>query len=135
MMHVGLQHGSRYLQWIVSGGVAPFGQDLASAGVGLGGHFPLGGAYLEVDAMVHAVGSLDLHSGGLLNQARLTMGVPIGERFAVYGGVSANVLVTEPIDDTGRVLSFDDTGFATRVDNGGTTDVWMWPGFFGGLRF
>lgn len=134
MFRLGLQHGSRYLHWIISGGVSPFGQGLASAGIGLGGHFPLGSLYLELDAMAHAVGALEISAGGVLSQLRLTLGLPLGDRFAVYGGVSANMLASEPIDSSGRVLSFADTSLATPVDGGGTADLWVWPGFFAGIR-
>lgn len=69
-----------------------------------------------------------------LGMIRLTLGLPLGERFALYGGVSANMLASEPNDNSGQVLSFADTGFARRVDAGGTADVWAWPGFFFGMR-
>lgn len=133
---VGLQHGSEHLYHLLRVGYQPIGvQRLFVPGLGFGGHFPveyLGvfPGYLELDALYNLAfptGNTDVAAGHWM-QIRLTLGLEIVGRLAMYGGASANAIAS---DAAGPVLAPPEALPSVQPAS------WFgfWPGFFAGVRF
>ncbi len=101
--------------------------------LGWGLHFERPRLYWELDAMAFSHQPLDRWESNpnLVTKLRVTLGVPVLDRFAVFGGLSANVHVPYPGSP-----SVQDLAWANRL---GETDagreILVWPGAFGGVRF
>jgi hypothetical protein len=126
--------GGRYVYNLFALGVNPVGDETKwMFGLGIGGHIPLMGetVFLDIDALGwhvnegHDEWTTDLN---VLSQLRVTAGYRFAERFAIFGGVTANVLTSRVSDGSdwrlGSVLS--ETHDDIRIE--------AWPGFLLGLR-
>lgn len=71
----------------------------------------------------------------LLNTAKLNFSLNLGQRFAIFGGPSFNVIVSGIRDKEGRLIgdSFSDHDFYDRI--GSHNRVKMFVGVNGGIRF
>ena len=124
-----LRHGTRrfYNLYGVASGV-PGSDGVQLFGLGFGTRF---GSDVEVDlsAMCWDVEGPNLASDvSLLNQARVTLALPLG-RIALIGGVGVNVLVMDA-NETGSQLH----PFLDGMWTSGSVTVRIWPAFFAGLR-
>lgn len=131
--HMGLKLGSRHFYTLLGAAARPGSDPLRWAyEFGLGGHFGADPLYFELDASGLTLWDDTDHliDHGTLGRLRLTCGWQILPRLAVFGGVSANVLVTA---DPLRVRS--ETTYAHTWELR-TADprVTMWPGAFLGVR-
>lgn len=131
VVSVGLQHGSRHFHNIFRVGYQPFlSPNLGVAGFGFGGHFPLGEwpMYLDVDGLFNMVvweGPVRTRAAPW-GQIRLTAGVELFPRLALYGGTSVNVS-----GSYGEGTIRPSEGLPSLGEQGGP---YLWPGFFAGIR-
>lgn len=138
LMNVGLKLGGRHLYTLLTAGFTPpRGGERRhyTLGAGFGGHIPAGRFFVDIDVL----GS-SLHSGSLfyaqgehvLGQLRLMAGFHLARRFALFGGVSANTLVTWDGSDR-----WEDLGIGPQwreFADGGRTTVRTWPGVLAGIQ-
>jgi hypothetical protein len=138
LVNVALRFRARKTYSFIAGGVHPFGQGASWSG-GLG----FGGALLkrpkvrvELDNGIH-VGSAGLRatrSPFVLDTLRLTVGWTPAKRFALWGGVTGNVMLLA--DTTGRedfVPGYFRRENVTSED--ASVAVTVWPGFVLGVEF
>jgi hypothetical protein len=129
-MSVGAKLGSRRVYGVLTAGMNPGTKHVRAAyGGGLGVHALTGRLFLDVDAVVSSICiGEDQTQAGNLNTLRLTLGYRIARRFAVFGGPSLNVFVSENKDSP-------DVSFGPqKVWHSGDTVVRMWAGFFLGIQ-
>ncbi|MFP2926090.1 LA_2272 family surface repeat-containing protein, partial [Pyxidicoccus sp. 3LG] len=139
LTNVGVKLGSRHFYTLLTAGFTPpLGGDSRryTIGAGFGGHIPLDRFYVDVDV----VGS-SLHrrewfdeddSQHVLGQLRVMAGWQVARRFAIFGGVSANTLVTW--DDSDH---WDELGIGPewrQTADRGRTVVRTWPGLLAGVQ-
>ncbi|WP_426756543.1 LA_2272 family surface repeat-containing protein [Myxococcus sp. Y35] len=137
LTHVGVKLGGRHIYSLFTAGYSPSldGERRRYVlGAGLGAHIPAGRFFFDVD-----VTSSTLHSQKLfedthhvLGQLRLTAGWQVARRFAVFGGVSANTLVSWDGKDQWRELGIGPEW--KSVSDEGRTVVRMWPGLLAGVQ-
>ncbi|MCB9532609.1 MAG: hypothetical protein H6700_12650 [Myxococcales bacterium] len=146
----GIAHGSQHFRNILAAGINGFDDPTRwSAGFGFQGHVTFGRVFVDGDALGYAQGrigerpSIVITENGAdttvalqrvdgLAQLRLSLGVEVAPRFAVYGGVIQNALFTDnPEHD-------QPTSNASPIQLGASADptyLYLWPSFFAGLRF
>ncbi|WP_205525810.1 LA_2272 family surface repeat-containing protein [Pyxidicoccus trucidator] len=137
MANVGLKLGGRHLYTLLAAGFTPplDGESRRYVlGVGVGGHIPLGRFYVDVDVVGSTLHSRRLYDDTehVLGQVRLMAGFQVARRFAVYGGVTANTLVSWDADER-----WDELGIGPewrQVSDGGSTVVRTWPGVLAGVQ-
>lgn len=137
LANVGLKLGGRHLYTLLTAGFTPplDGERRRYVfGAGFGGHIPLGRFYVDVDVVGSTLHSRRMfeESEHVLGQLRLMAGWQVARRFAVYGGVTANTLVSW--DDDER---WDELGIGPQwreVSDGGRTVVRTWPGVLVGVQ-
>lgn len=135
MTNVALKLGGRTMHTLFTVGVRPGGegrQRLWSAGLGVGGHIPAGPFFVDVDALAST-----LHTGGfveptghLLGQLRLVAGWQPVKHFALFGGLTANTLVSFRDEQVQGVDRFK----LGRVYESDRVRVRTWPGLLAGLQ-
>ena len=126
--------GGKYVYNLFAAGTNPVGDRTKwLLGLGIGGHIPLtedDAWFMDLDLLTWHINegshwTNDLH---LLNQARVMGGYRFAPRFAVFGGVSANVLTSRVSDGADWRL-----GAIDSWEHNGTRMV-AWPGFLLGVR-
>lgn len=144
-----LKIGGRYTYTVIGFGSELGSEPIQSPLLGLGGRIPLGERLnLDLDAVVSNP-SDHLFQGDnpyLLVQARASLGFELFDHLSVFGGVAQNTLIffdpdaTEPGDRPDivpdYVLRSQEQPQGTSKD--GTrnlTRLFLWPGFFAGVRF
>jgi len=135
MTHVALKLGGRTMHTLFTVGLRPGGdgrQRLWSAGLGVGGHIPAGPFFVDVDVLAHS-----LHTGGfieptahLLGQLRVVAGWQPVKHFALFGGLTANTLVSFEDEAVQGVDRFK----LGHVYDSGRVLVRTWPGLIAGLQ-
>ncbi len=144
LVNANLRLGGRYFYNLLSAGFHPVkrkGEPMPwSFGLGVGVHVPLSErVFLAFDFGAHKVQVTkrfdDLH---LLSRVRAQVGFRIAPRFAVVGGLTANVLASFDGHTTFRdgegVLGYGlQTQLSEKEDVFGT-EVSAWPGFFVGVE-
>lgn len=131
-INVSLRFPARYSYSLVSFGVHPAGAGAGwQYGLGFGFHAPLSDKlYGEIDDTVFGVqpGFASLQMPSLLNVTRLTLGVRIARRFAVFGGMTFNMQWGfKEGEDPLR------PGFDLGSANSPRPQWRMWPGFALGM--
>ncbi len=135
MTNVALKLGGRTMHTLFTVGLRPGGdgrQRLWSAGLGVGGHIPAGHFFFDVDALASS-----LHTGGfieptghLLGQLRLVAGWKPYAHFALFGGLTANTLVSV---EEGEVQGVDRFKLG-HVYESERIRVQTWPGLIAGVQ-
>ncbi|OJT25931.1 hypothetical protein BO221_08840 [Archangium sp. Cb G35] len=135
MANVALKLGGRHMHTLFTVGLRPEREGrhrLWSAGLGLGGHIPVGPFFVDVDALAHS-----LHTGGfveptghLLAQLRLVAGWQPFRHFAIFGGLTANTLVSF-VDE--ELQGVDRFGLGAVYDSE-RVRVQTWPGLIAGIQ-
>ncbi len=131
-LNVSLRLPARYSYSILSFGVHPAGAGAGwQYGLGFGFHAPLSERlYGEIDDIVYGVqpGFQTLEMPSLLSVTRLTLGVRIARRFAVFGGMTFNMQWGFKEGEDPVRPGFDLGSASTPRPN------WrMWPGFAFGM--
>ncbi|MFP2906190.1 LA_2272 family surface repeat-containing protein [Pyxidicoccus sp. 3LFB2] len=137
LTNVGLKLGGRHLYTLLTAGFTPAldGESRRYVlGAGFGGHIPLGRFYVDVDVVGSTVHSRRIfeESEHVLGQLRLMAGWQVARRFAVFGGVTANTLVSWDEDER-----WEDLGIGPEwreTSDGGRTVVRTWPGLVAGVQ-
>jgi hypothetical protein len=129
--HLMLRHGARWFHNVYGVATkAPGDSSVQMYGLGFGGRMVSGPIDGDVTVMTWTGGGPGLDSDlTLLNQARVTLGVGLGRRFALLAGASLNVFVGDNLEKADALNPVLDTTFTD-----GETSVRMWPSFFAGLR-
>ncbi|WP_375770115.1 hypothetical protein NR798_04280 [Archangium gephyra] len=135
MTSVALKLGGRTMHTLFTVGLRPGGegrQRLWSAGLGMGGHIPVDHFFVDVDALASS-----LHTGGfieptghLLGQLRLVAGWQPYRHFAVFGGLTANSLVSFRDEEVQGVDRFK-LGYVYDSER---VRVRTWPGLIAGIQ-
>lgn len=128
-----LRIGGKYVYNLFALGTNPIGdQTKWMLGWGIGGHIPVAGEtwFVDIDLLTWHINEGDQFTTelNLLSQVRVTAGWRASERFALFGGVTANVLTSRVSDGSDWRL----VDFSSSTHNG--TDVRGWPGFLLGIR-
>jgi hypothetical protein len=133
--NVAVKYGGKSIYTLAAVGYQPGeGKNrLWLSGLGLGGHIALDRFYVDVDGMGWGGGS-DAPWGEnrlLLSQLRCLGGFELASRFAVFGGVTGNVLI-EWKDQVSRTPSIDalPKWEKTNVNN----RLFVWPGLVAGVQ-
>ncbi|HEY4179869.1 MAG TPA: hypothetical protein VGM90_23670 [Kofleriaceae bacterium] len=128
-----LRHGTKHIHNVWSVGWSP-DYDHILVGAGLGFRVKLAEAIgVDIDAMhwLTNVSSANVIPGAAqIDQLKATVGFPVAKNLEVFGGVAANVYVTDGMDESDK---FHATGGRKWLTNGGTT-VALWPSAFAGIR-
>ncbi len=139
--NLGLKIGARHFYGIFTAGVGgretSEGDQRWTAGLGFGGHVPVGNpalSFLNLELLARQVHygsdwSTEAGENHLVSTLRLGAGWQIAERFALVAGPSVNVSVAET--DRGGFGLF---GEAATVESNDEATVRMWPGFFVGVQ-
>ncbi|MFT4704954.1 MAG: hypothetical protein ACI81R_002662 [Bradymonadia bacterium] len=144
-LRIGIEHGSEHFRNILAFGIDPLG-DVSrwSVGGGFAVHLPVRRVYFQLDVLGFVQGAIgDVPTFTVdttneevtvsrleaLGQARLLLGVPIANRFALYTGIAQNVLFTEDQDH--------DQPWARAKWSRASGDIgfYLWPSFVVGARF
>ena len=135
MTNVALKLGGRTMHTLFTVGLRPGRegrQRLWSAGLGVGGHIPAGPFFVDVDALAST-----LHTGGfieptghLLGQLRLVAGWQPVKHFALFGGLTANTLVSFRDEEVQGVDRFK----LGQVYDSERVRVRTWPGLLAGIQ-
>jgi hypothetical protein len=139
--HVGIRHGSRYIQGILATGFRPStspSRAMWSVGFGLGVNVPLDDEerfFIEADAIDYILvapdpGTTNAAAGNQL-QLRLNAGWRLAKRFALFGGGSLNVLFS----DTAQTDAVTFSGPLVLESTADAPFTALWPGFQAGVRF
>ncbi|NMO14512.1 hypothetical protein HPC49_36335 [Pyxidicoccus fallax] len=137
LTNVGVKLGGRHIYTLLAAGFTPplDGERRHwTLGAGIGGHIPLGRFYVDMDVMGSTLHERRLYdeTEHILGQFRVLAGWQVARRFAVFGGISANTLVTW--DDSDR---WEELGIGPEwreVSDGGRTVFRMWPGIQAGIQ-
>ncbi len=138
LTNVGVKLGGRHIYSLVTVGYTPpIGGDRRRyvVGAGLGGHIPAGRFFFDVDVVGNTLYSKRLFDDDVhhvLGQLRLTAGWQVARHFAVFGGVSANTLVSWDGKDRWEELGIGPEW--KHVSDEGRTTVRMWPGLLAGVQ-
>ncbi|QRN96474.1 hypothetical protein JRI60_47000 [Archangium violaceum] len=135
LTNVALKIGGKNVHTLLTVGMEPGreGQQRRwSAGLGLGGHIPFGGFFVDVDAIASSLreGNFLGSSNDLLAQLRLVGGWQLASHLAVFGGVTANTLISFQ----GEGLKEMDRFGLGRVYGSEDTSVRLWPGLVAGIQ-
>lgn len=135
MTNVALKLGGRYFHTLFTVGLRPSRdtwQRLWAAGLGLGAHIPAGLLFFDVDALASSLheGRFIDSSPHLLSQLRLVAGFQPVRHFALFGGVTANTLVSFH----GEELKGMDRFGEGQVFHSDGARVQVWPGVVAGLQ-
>ncbi|HYO71900.1 MAG TPA: hypothetical protein VEU33_38070 [Archangium sp.] len=135
MANVTLKLGGRHMHTLFTVGLRPERegrQRLWSAGLGVGGHIPVGHFFVDVDALAHSLhtGGFIEPSGHLLAQLRLVAGWQPYRHFAIFGGLTANTLVSFVDEEVQGVDRFN----LGAVYDSERVRVQTWPGLIAGLQ-
>jgi hypothetical protein len=110
---------------------APGSDSVQMFGLGFGSRvFSPGPVDLDVTLVAWGAGGNGIDADlALLNQARVSAAIRLGDHFAVFGGVAWNVFVGDSFEN-GDALNpiLDD------IQTDGETTVRQWPSAFAGLR-
>ncbi|WP_338871704.1 LA_2272 family surface repeat-containing protein [Myxococcus stipitatus] len=140
LTNLSLKLGGQHIYTLLNVGLTPpMGGDRRryTMGLGIGGHIPLGRFFVDMDLMgssVHANRLFDFEddTNHVLGQLRLIAGWQVARRFAVFGGVSANTLVTWNGSDPWKELGIGPEWKETSES--GRTTVRTWPGILAGIQ-
>ncbi|QQR44992.1 hypothetical protein JKA73_02260 [Myxococcus xanthus] len=137
LTNVGVKLGGRHIYSLFTVGYSPsIDEDRRRfvMGAGLGGHIPAGRFFFDIDAVSSTVHTKRLFddTNHVLAQLRLTAGWQVARHFAVFGGVSANTLVTWDDSDPWKELGIGPQW--RHVADEGRTTVRMWPGLLAGVQ-
>ncbi|MBZ4420690.1 LA_2272 family surface repeat-containing protein [Myxococcus sp. RHSTA-1-4] len=137
LTNVGVKLGGRHIYTLFAAGFTPplDGERRHwTLGGGIGGHIPLGRFYVDVDVVGSTLHERRLYeeTEHILAQARLLAGWQVARRFAVFGGISANTLVTWDGGDRWEELGIGPEW--REVSDGGRTVVRTWPGVQAGIQ-
>ncbi|ATB44914.1 LA_2272 family surface repeat-containing protein [Corallococcus macrosporus] len=137
LTNVGVKLGGRHIYSLFTVGYSPaIDEDRRRfvMGAGLGGHIPVGRFFVDLDAVGSTIHTKRLFedSHHILAQLRLTAGWQVAKHFAVFGGVSANTLVTWDGSDRWEELGIGPQW--RSVSDEGRTTVRMWPGLLAGVQ-
>lgn len=135
MTNVALKLGGRYFHTLFTVGLRPSRdtqQRLWAAGLGLGAHIPAGLLFFDVDALASSLheGRFIDSSQHLLTQLRLVAGFQPVKHFALFGGVTANTLISF----NGEELQGMDRFGEGQVFHSDGARVQVWPGLVAGLQ-
>lgn len=123
------RHGTKYVHNIWGVGWSP-DHDNILVGAGIGGTAHLADKVkLDIDGMHWLTDLWDVEFGQI-DQVRASLSFPIADNFDLFGGVAANVYITEHMDES---ANFHPTT-ATTWHPTDTTTVVAWPSAFAGLR-
>ncbi|MFY0563338.1 LA_2272 family surface repeat-containing protein [Archangium lansingense] len=135
MTNVALKLGGRTMHTLFTVGLRPGSesrQRLWATGLGVGGHIPVGPFFVDVDVLASS-----LHTGGfieptghLLGQLRVVAGWQPVKHFAIFGGLTANTLVSFEDEEVQGVDRFK----LGRVYDTDRVRVQTWPGLVAGLQ-
>jgi len=137
LSNVGLKLGGRYIYTLLTAGFTPplDGERRRYVlGAGFGGHIPLGRFYVDVDVVGSTLHSRRMfeESEHVLGQLRLMAGWQVARRFAVYGGVTSNTLVSWDSDERWEELGIGPEW--REVSDGGRVVARTWPGVLVGVQ-
>jgi|GEM_PF-810975 len=140
LTNIGLKLGGRHLYTLLTVGLSPpmdGDRRRYTVGAGLGGHIPMGRFYVDVDVLgssLHAnrLFDFDDDTNHVLGQLRVMAGWQLSRRFAVFGGVSSNTLVTWNGSDPWKELGIGPEW--KEVSDSGRTTVRTWPGLLAGIQ-
>ncbi len=137
LTNVGFKLGGRHLYTLLTAGFTPplDGERRHwTLGAGFGGHIPIGRFYVDVDLLGSTVHERRLieASEHILGQVRLMAGYQVARRFAVFGGVSANTLVSWDSSDRWEELGIGPQW--RQVEDGGRVIIRTWPGVLAGVQ-
>ncbi len=137
LANVGVKLGGRHVYSLFTVGYSPsIDQDRRRyvMGAGLGGHIPAGRFFVDVDLVGSTLHEKNLFEDThhVLGQLRLMAGWQVARHFAVFGGVSANTLVSWGGRDEWRELGIGPEW--RQVSDGGRTVVRTWPGLLAGVQ-
>ncbi len=138
LVNLALRFRARKTYSLVAAGVHPFGSGASwSAGLGLGGAlFKRAKFRIELDNGIH-VGNAGLRVSGspfVLDSLRLTIGWTPAKRFAVWAGVTGNVMILPGAAGREEFVP----GYFSRTNLapvGSSMAVKAWPGFVVGFEF
>ncbi|WNG32972.1 hypothetical protein F0U61_04575 [Archangium violaceum] len=135
MANVALKFGGKYFHTLLTVGMRPplDGEPrLWSSGIGFGGHIPVGFFFFDLDALASSLheGAFIDSSNNLLGQLRLVAGFQPFKHFAIFGGVTANTLVTWE----GEAPSGTDRFKQGRVFYSDDVRVQVWSGLVAGIQ-
>jgi hypothetical protein len=137
---LGLRFGSRHFYTILVAGKLGRNFERTSSedwyyGLGLGGHFTLSSAFVDLDAVSGIVRNDWTRDDGSVSLARLRLSVgwQIAPHLALYAGPTANVLIGVRRDLRSFVAQSPFAG-QERVWHSGQTVVRLWPGIIAGVR-
>lgn len=137
LTNVGVKLGGRHIYSLLTVGYSPsLNEDRRRyvMGAGLGGHIPAGRFFVDVDLVGSTIHTKRLFedTDHVLGQLRLMAGWQVARHFAVFGGVTANTLVTWDDSDRWRELGIGPQW--RHVADEGRTTVRMWPGLLAGVQ-
>ncbi|NVJ05356.1 hypothetical protein HUW63_08920 [Myxococcus sp. AM001] len=137
LTNVGVKLGGRHIYSLFTVGYSPsLNEDRRRyvMGAGLGGHIPAGRFFVDIDLVGSSVHTKRLFddTDHVLGQLRLMAGWQVARHFAVFGGVSANTLVTWEDSDRWNELGIGPQW--RHVADEGRTTVRMWPGLLAGVQ-
>ncbi|AKQ69627.1 peptidase C14 caspase catalytic subunit p20 [Myxococcus hansupus] len=137
LANVGVKLGGRHIYSLFTVGYSPAIDDDRRRyvmGAGLGGHIPAGRFFVDIDLVGSTLHTKNLFEDThhVLGQVRLMAGWQVARNFAVFGGVSANTLVSWDGRDEWRELGFGPEW--RQVSDGGRTVVRTWPGLLAGVQ-
>ncbi|MCE9668975.1 hypothetical protein LY474_14275 [Myxococcus stipitatus] len=139
LTNVGVKLGGQHLYTMFTLGFTPpiDGERRRYAvGAGLGGHIPAGRLFFDIDVMGSSLSANRLFDYGdedskhILGQLRLMAGWQLARRLAVFGGVTANTLVTWDGSDPWKELGIGPEWKETS----GRTIIRTWPGVLAGIQ-
>ncbi|MGE3761796.1 MAG: hypothetical protein AB7L94_06075 [Kofleriaceae bacterium] len=126
---VAFRHGTKYIHNIWGVGWSP-DHDNILVGAGIGGTAHLAdNLTFDLDAMHWLTDVWDLELGQI-DQVRASLSFPIAKNLELFGGVAANVYLTEHMDES---ANFHPTTTKTWKPTD-TTTVVAWPSAFAGIR-
>jgi hypothetical protein len=135
MTNVALKLGGKYFHTLFTVGLRPSRDNqerLWAAGLGLGAHIPAGLLFIDVDALASGMheGRFIDSNNHLLAQLRLVAGFQPFKHFALFGGVTANTLVSFD----GQELKGMDRFGEGQVFHSDDARVQVWPGLVAGIQ-
>ena len=131
-----LKHGTKHFYTVYNVGINN-DVDLATVGLGWGGHLPFWRFYIDIDI----IGSVLLYTGEnsyddaaalWRGQARLTLGFSIFKRLSLFVGASYNYCNDNPGGDISMLESL--SGKIYKISSYGGTSHYHWPGFYFGVK-